>query len=213
MVRLGRRRRYKQDNRQMIRNRKKQIKENGDYDQRMKKIKITRVAPETKTHNGLFDEGCYGCDCDDECCEYGCDVDLGTLKVILKHRDQIEPLIKRKIENCFQTPVIMEDDYIGGGYRSSAVRKSDNRCVFHLRRKRGCSLFYIWSKKLAPKTVVPTICRIFPLTWHHGALFIDSPVRKKCKASHKTADGKKPPSLFETQIKDLRALFDIKGLK
>jgi hypothetical protein len=177
----------------------------------MKKIRITCVDPKTKTQKGLFGDGCYGAvDCKDECCEYGCDVDLATLKLIDKHRKLIEPLIGAKIEDCFSTGLKKDDDYIGGAYRETAVRKSDKRCAFHLIGKRGCSLFYLWSTKGLPKRIVPTICRVFPLTWHRGDLFIDTPIRKSCKCKEKTPRGEKVPSLFDTQKKELRALFDIK---
>ena len=177
----------------------------------MKKIRITCVDPKTKTQKGLFGDGCYGAaNCSDECCEYGCDVDLATLKLIDKHRELIEPLIGAKIEDCFSTELKKDDDYIGGAYRETAVRKSDKRCAFHLIGKRGCSLFYLWSTKGLPKKIVPTICRVFPLTWHRGKLFIDTPIRKFCKCKEKTPRGEKVPSLFDTQKKELRALFDIK---
>ncbi|MBI5642420.1 MAG: hypothetical protein HY954_02985 [Deltaproteobacteria bacterium] len=175
----------------------------------MKKIKITYVDPKTKTQNGLFGEGCYGSACEDECCEYGCDVDLATLKLIYKHKDLIEPLIKAKVENCFSTELKIDDDYIGGSYRETAVRKKDKICAFHLVGKRGCSLFYLWATKKAPKRIVPTICRVYPITWHRGKLFIDRPLRKSCKCKDAVPKGSKVPSLFETQKKEIRAVFDI----
>lgn len=175
----------------------------------MKKIRLDYVDPRTKTRKGLFGEGCYSSSCSDECCEWGCDVDLATLKLIMKHQDLIEPLIGAKIEDCFSTELKKDDDYIGGAYRETAVRKSDKRCAFHLTGgKRGCSLFYLWSKGL-PKKIVPTICRIYPLTWHRGKLFVDSPIRELCKCREKTPKDMKVPSLFETQKKEIRALFDM----
>ncbi len=56
---------------------------------------------------------------------------------------------------------------------------------------------------------MPTICRTYPVTWHRGKLFADLPLKKNCKAKEKTAKGLKVPSLFETQKKELKALFDI----
>lgn len=176
----------------------------------MGKIRITRVDAKTKTQNGLFGDGCYGSECRDECCEYGCDVDLDTLKLIEKHKKHIEPLIKAKVADCFSTELKKDEDYLGGAYRSTAVRKSDKTCAFHLIGKKGCSLFYVWTKKKLPKRIVPTICRIFPLTWHRGRLFIDTPLRKSCKCVEATPKGVKVPSLFETQKKELNALFDIR---
>jgi len=175
----------------------------------MKKIKITEVDPRTRTQKGLFGTGCYGSDCQDVCCEYGCDIDLATIKLIEKHRDLIEPLVKARIEDCFKTPLKKDDDYIGGAYRETATREEDKTCAFKLRGQRGCSLFYLWATKKAPKRIVPTICRVYPITWHRGRLFVDTPLWKPCKCKELTPRGMKVPSLFETQKKEIMALFDI----
>ncbi len=173
------------------------------------KIKIKKVDPKIFTHKGLFGEGCYGSSCNDECCEWGCDVDYATLKLIYRYRKLIEPLIKAKIEDCFATKLKKDNDYIGGAYRETAVRESDNRCAFHLIGKKGCSLFYLWATKGLPKRIVPTICRTWPITWHRGHLFVDSPIKRSCKCKEKAPKGVKVPSIFETQKKEIRALFDI----
>jgi len=181
----------------------------------MKKIPISTINPAAEKTNGLFDEGCYGCNCDDECCELGCDVDLATLELIIRHKDLIEPLIKggiapfTDIEGCFSTGIVEDDDFIGGGYRSTAVRDSDSRCAFHLHEKRGCALFNVWANHKLPKKIIPTICRIYPLTWHRGTLFVDSPIRKLCKIREKPPEGTRVPSLLETQGKEISELFQI----
>ncbi len=174
-----------------------------------RKIPISTIHPAAIKTNGLYDEGCWGCNCDDECCELGCDVDLATLKLIMLYRDIIEPLIKTDIEKCFSTGVVEDDDFIGGGYRSTAVRDSDNRCAFHLREKRGCALFNVRANHKLPKGIIPTICRIYPLTWHRGLLYVDSPIRKLCKIREKPPKGTRVPSLLETQGKEVSALFQI----
>lgn len=179
----------------------------------MSKIVIDRVDEKIKTQQGLYGDGCYGSDCADECCEYGCDVDLATLKLIFKHKKLIEPLIKAKVEDCFSTELKKDSDYIGGAYRSTAVRKKHRTCAFRLIDKKGCSLFYLWAKKGLPKRIVPTICRIYPITWHRGRLFLDTPLRKGCVCKQSLPKGAKAPSLFETQKKELRALFEIKESK
>lgn len=179
----------------------------------IKKIKITSIDQKLYTQKGLFGEGCYGSDCQDECCEYGCDIDYATIKLIMKHRRAIERLVKAKIEDCFSTELKIDDDYIGGAYRETAVRKSDKTCAFHLVGKRGCSLFYMWMKKGLPKRIVPTICRTYPVTWHRGRLFLDTPLRKACKCKEATPRGVKVPSIFETQKKEIKAVFDIQEKK
>lgn len=179
----------------------------------VKKILIKRVDPGVRTHKGLFGAGCVGSACKDDCCVWGCDVDLASLKLIMEHRAGIEPLIGARIEDCFSTELTEDDDYIGGSYRETAVRESDGLCAFHLAGKRGCSLFHMWAEKGVSKDIVPTICRVYPITWHRGSLFIDSPLFKTCKCKEDTPAGIKIPSLFETQEKEILALFDIREEK
>ncbi len=180
----------------------------------VKKITIRSVDPEVFTHKGLFDEGCYGSRCNDDCCVYGCDVDYASYKLILKHRRLIEPLIKAKVEDCFSTELKEDDDYIGGAFRETEVRESDELCAFHLRGKKGCSLFYLWATKGLPKKLVPTICKVYPITWHRGKLFVDRPLKRACKCREKKPAGVKAvPSIFDTQRRDVLALFDFKALK
>lgn len=173
------------------------------------RIPIKTVDLKIASHKGLFDEGCYGSQCQDECCGWGCDIDYATIKLITRHRDKVEALTGAKIEDCFKTPLKQDNDYIGGAYRETAVRKSDKLCCFHLKGSKGCSLFYLWIKEKLPKRIVPTICRTYPVTWHRGKLFADLPLKKNCKAKEKTPKGVKVASLFETQKKELKALFDI----
>lgn len=176
----------------------------------VKKIKISYVDPEIKTQKGLFGCGCMDANCFDICCEYGCDVDMASLRLIYRYRRLIEPLIKAKIEDCFSTELKADDDYIGGAFRETAVREGDERCAFHLVGRKGCSLFYLWAKKGLPKRLVPTICRTYPITWHRGRLFVDRPLRRACKCMEKSPVGLTIPSLYETQKKEIRALFDIR---
>ncbi|MEK6758411.1 MAG: histone H1-like repetitive region-containing protein [Deltaproteobacteria bacterium] len=176
----------------------------------MKKIKIDHIDPKLMKQQGLYGDGCYGSDCHSVCCEYGCDVDVATLKMIEKHRDLIEPLIKAKIEDCFSTPLKQDDDYIGGAYRETATRKKDKTCAFRLRDgQKGCSLFFLWVTKKLPKRIIPTICRTYPVTWHRGSLFIDTPLRKECVCKVKPPADTIAPSLFDTQKKEVMALFEI----
>jgi hypothetical protein len=176
----------------------------------VKKIRIRHVEKDTKVQKGLFGGGCLNAKCEDICCEYGCDVDLASLRLIFKHRRMIEPLIKARVEDCFSTELKADDDYCGGAFRETAVRESDERCAFHLVGKKGCSLFYLWAKKGLPKKILPTICRTYPITWHRGRLFVDRPLRRSCKCMEKPpGDLTLVPSLYDTQKREIRALFDI----
>lgn len=176
---------------------------------KVNRIKVTSIAPDIHVQNGLFDEGCYEKDCEDICCQYGCDVDRSSLKLIEKYKKRIEPLVKAKIEDCFSTPLKADDDYIDGGWRETAVRPSIDRCMFHFPDKKGCTLYYLHKIKGLPKKLVPTICKTYPITWNRGELFIDRPLRSECKCLDATG-GREVPSIFDTQKHELGAVFDIK---
>lgn len=177
---------------------------------KVKKIKITHIDPDIFVQKGLFDEDCFGSDCEDICCQYGCDVDRSSLKLIEKYRDRIEPLIKAKIEDCFSTPLKVDDDYIDGGWRETSVRESIDRCMFHFPNQKGYSLYYLHKIEGLPRKLVPTICKTYPVTWNRGALFVDRPLRSSCKCLE-SAGGREVPSLYETQKKELELVFDIKA--
>lgn len=175
----------------------------------VKKIKIRTVEIDIAKQKGLFDEGCFESQCDDVCCEFGCDVDQASLKLIFKHRKLIEPLIKAKLEDCFSTELKVDDDYIGGAFRETAVRDSDERCALHLRDKKGCSLYYLHMIKKLPRQIIPTICKTYPVTWHRGNLFVDRPLRRACKCMESGGRKRRVPSLYETQKRDIMKVFDI----
>lgn len=173
------------------------------------KIRIRKIDPEVFTHKGMFDEGCYGSKCNDDCCAWGCDMDLDTYRTVKKYRHLVEPLIGDDIENCFSTHVEYDDDYVGGGYRETRVREKDDRCAFHLKGEKGCALFYLWGAKKLPKRIVPTICRTYPITWNRGELFVDKPLRKSCKALEAKPKGAvMAPTVWDTQKKEVFALFE-----
>ncbi len=175
----------------------------------IRKIKIRKVDPEVVSLKGLFSGGCMSASCDDICCEYGCDVDYATLKLIYRYRHLIEPLIGASVDECFSTELIPDDDYIGGAYRETLVREEDGRCAFHLKGRKGCSLFYLWQTRGLPKRIVPTICRVYPVTWHRGYLFVDRPLKRACRCLERAPKGVYIPSIYETQRRDIMALFDI----
>lgn len=175
----------------------------------MGKIKITDVDYEIFLHKGLFGDGCYGAECDDECCQWGCVVDLESYNLIVKHRDLIEPLIEDTIEECFDTEMRRDRDYLGGSVIESKSRERDGRCAFHLSEGKGCSLYYLWRTKGISKRIIPTICKIWPVSWYRGYLILTTPIRRACKCNEKAPEGLEVPNLYETQRMEIHSLFDI----
>ncbi len=115
--------------------------------------------------------------CADACCAWGVDVDLRVLAAIERDAPAIEALCGNSRESWFNEPAIVDPEYPGGGYRRAAVRHG--RCVFHLRRGRGCA---IHARAIAEgrdyHDVKPFYSTIFPLSIHEGVLGPASELRE-----------------------------------
>lgn len=114
--------------------------------------------------------GCMQCGfCVDACCAFGVDVDLRALAAIDRDAPAIEALSGTPRAAWFVEPPVADPEYPGGGYRRAVVQ--NGRCVFHLRRGRGCALH---ARAIAVRRdyheVKPFYSTIFPLTIHEGVL-------------------------------------------
>lgn len=137
------------------------------------KIHISRISTRARQSRGFDESGCFGCACVDGCCRYGADFDLETVDLLLQHRSLIEARIGRTIEDCFETTHGTNPEFLGGGSWRSRTGQ-DGFCVFHKLRGKGCVLFELALHHGCPPRIVPTICRLFPLTWDRGEiLFYD----------------------------------------
>jgi ferredoxin len=113
---------------------------------------------------------CMSCGyCVDACCAWGIDVDLQALAAIERDATAIAALCGNHPDSWFAGPAVLDPEYPGGGYRRAAVQ--NGRCVFHLRRGRGCA---IHARAIAAgrdyHEAKPFYSTIFPLTIHEGIL-------------------------------------------
>jgi Fe-S-cluster containining protein len=110
----------------------------------------------------------------DACCQYGCDVDLTERDAILARKDAIAPVLRAEVrdlpwfdesnpEHDPDTPsgTVVRTAVFGGG------------CLFLAHDRRGCAIHRAaleqgWDFR----GVKPTICRLFPLTYGEGAIFV-----------------------------------------
>jgi len=137
----------------------------------MKQISITRVSHTIHTHKGFDEKGCYGCPCKDACCRYGCDVDRESYDLIIENQAWIEEKIGKNISECFEKNWSGDSAYLGGNSLRSRVGPS-GYCIFHVRKGIGCVLYGLFQEKKVNKRIIPSICRLFPLTWEDGVLCV-----------------------------------------
>ena len=174
----------------------------------MKKIRITEIDPKVMTQIGLYDEGATVA-----CARMSVASTAVTwirhLKLINKHKDLIEPLIHAKVEDCFKTELKEDDDYIGGAYRETAVRKKDKTCAFRLVGKRGCSLF-ICGRRKGPEEDSAYDMQGLPITWHRGRLFHRHALEKVLQVQGKARKGQNGAiALRDAEEGDTGGLFEI----
>lgn len=107
--------------------------------------------------------------CNDWCCQWGCDVNLGEQERILAARDALAPFVRVPVEEWFEPEVHEDPEYPGGKYvRTKRVKGA---CAFLSADGRGCSLHrYALAKGVDYHAIKPMVCWLFPVCWDQGVL-------------------------------------------
>ncbi|MGK5095250.1 hypothetical protein WDW89_24970 [Deltaproteobacteria bacterium TL4] len=181
----------------------------------MKKIKISEIAPDVLKLQG-FSSGSFGgclsraCGSDQQggaCCHLGVNTDKESYDLILKHRKLVEEAIELKFEDCFNSEWNGDPEFLGRGSIGTRVRKKDNYCVFHSAKGKGCELVSLVIKNKLPRRMIPSACRLYPITWDKGRLFLSSPIFENCDCLRSDNPSKK--TIFDTQKKAIDNIFEI----
>lgn len=170
------------------------------------KIKIKKISKEIFSWKGFDRRGCYGHTCDDACCRDGCDVDKESYVLIWAHRRLIEKSTCIPLEECFEEDWSGDPEFLGGNSIESRVGRS-GYCVFHLPGEKGCVLYRLADSKKAPRGIIPSICRLYPLTWGYGSLFITDDLKPTCNCL--AGDNRSRRTIFQTQKREIDDIFDI----
>ncbi len=171
------------------------------------KITITDISDDVLKKKGFDHKGCYGCSCNDSCCRYGCEVDKESYDLIFQNRKIIEKSIGIKLEECFEKEWSDDDEYLGNN--SVDTKTFKGYCAFKLKDKKGCILFELVSKNKVSRRIIPSICRLYPLTWGNGKLTITDDREKHCNYLQK--DNKSKKTVLETQMEHVKDIFHIEG--
>jgi hypothetical protein len=175
----------------------------------MKKIKIAKIDDAVYAHKGFDENGCIRSRCTDLCCAYGADVDRETYELIKEHKERIELLSAAAFEDFFESTWSGDRDFLGGDSIRSRVGK-DGHCIFRLPEQKGCILFKLALEDGLPKRIIPSICRLFPLTWNNGILeyYEQEHVPEACNCCE--VQSKEGRSIFETQKEAIDDIFEIR---
>lgn len=144
----------------------------------MEKIGIKKVSEKLFTQRGFKDKGCYNSGCMDACCRKGCDVDKESYDLIVRHREVIEKMLGRSLEQCFVSEWSGQADFLGKNSISSTV--INGMCPFHTPNGKGCVLWQLVMHDNCPRRIIPSTCRLYPVSWNLGELNIVDEIEKEC---------------------------------
>lgn len=173
----------------------------------MKKIRIVGIHKEVYSFRGIDRTGCFRTECNDECCKYGADVDKECYDLILKNRRIIEKEIGCRIESCFKKRWLNDEHYLGGNAIETRIGRN-GFCMFHVVKGKGCTLYKLVRERDLPRRLIPSICRLYPLTWAERKLAIAGDIYPTCNCMKKDAFG---GSILETQKKEIEDIFHIEA--
>ena len=171
------------------------------------KIVINEIHKEVLTKKGFDHRGCYGSPCKSACCRYGCEVDKESYNLIFKNKKLIEGRLGINLDDFFEKEWSNDKEYLGNNSVDTKTR--NGYCVFKLNEAKGCILFELAFNKQVSKRIIPSICRLYPLTWGGGELMVTDDYEKSCNCIHK--DNKATKNILETQIEHIKDIFRIEG--
>jgi len=181
----------------------------------MNKIIIKKISPRLFKLRG-FDQGsfnnCYNCPCGedkkgDDCCRRGIFVDKETYGLMHKYKKLIEKKIKIPLENCFVKEWKHDPEFLGGDGIATAINPKTDFCMFHNGKRKGCKLIALVFKHKLPIRTIPSACRLYPIDWNKGRMFVKKNIRKGCYCRQKK--GPKDKSILETHRKEINDIFKL----
>jgi len=79
--------------------------------------------------------------------------------------------------------------------------------MFRLPNRKGCVLYKLVEGGKAKRRIIPSICRLYPLSWGGGKIYFEDAIEPDCRCLHR--DNSSSKSIFETQIKEIKDIFKI----
>ncbi len=113
---------------------------------------------------------CMACGfCDDQCCSYGVDIDLGNVMRLAALGDDFSSRIAVPRTEWFTDTVVEDPEFPTGRY--VRTREKDGKCVFRNPKGRGCAIHgYALEKGIDYHDLKPMVSTLFPATFDYGVL-------------------------------------------
>ena len=145
---------------------------------------------------------CMDCGfCDDQCCSYGVDIDLGNAMRIAALGDDFTDRIAAPRTEWFTDEVLEDAEFPTGRYLRT--RERGGKCVFRNPKGRGCLIHaYALEKGIDYHELKPVVSTLFPTTFNYGVLEASSEVHDKSLACAGAG-----PSVYEGARDELKYYF------
>jgi len=173
----------------------------------MDKIEIDQIADEIFSHRGFGERGCYSSACLDNCCRLGSDVDRESYEIIWTYKDEIEGMLGLGLDQCFDKEWSGHTDFLGRN--SIATTVINGTCAFHMSSGKGCVLWRIVMLGKGSRRMIPSTCRLYPVTWDKGRMHLVECIERGCNCLDPVNSG--PNNMWETQREAIEDIFLIKG--
>ena len=174
----------------------------------MKKIKITRISAEVYSHKGFDEQGCIGSACQDMCC----DTALTWIKspTISSRSTALRLSVSAAHDlRIFLSRSGQATEISSAAIPSGAKSGTAGCCIFRLPGQKGCILFKLAADEDLPRRIIPSICRLFPITWNKETLEYyekeNIPVTCNCLEKRNRTER----TVFETQQEAIDDIFEI----
>ncbi|MEI9992639.1 MAG: hypothetical protein WDM86_21725 [Rhizomicrobium sp.] len=139
--------------------------------------------------------------CDDQCCSYGVDIDVGNAMRIAALGEDFSARIAAPRTEWFTDAVTDDAEFPTGRY--IRTRERGGKCVFRNARGRGCAIHaYAIEKGIDYHELKPIVSTLFPTTFNYGVLEASSEVHDKSLAC--AGQG---PSVYEGARDELKYYF------
>ncbi|HEY4940184.1 MAG TPA: hypothetical protein VII56_02055 [Rhizomicrobium sp.] len=119
---------------------------------------------------------CMACGfCDDQCCSYGVDIDLGNVMRLAALGEEFSSRIAAPRGEWFTDTAVDDAEFPTGRHVRTQTR--GGKCVFRAKGARGCTIHaYALEKGIDYHELKPIVSTLFPATFEHGVLVPSSEV-------------------------------------
>jgi hypothetical protein len=145
---------------------------------------------------------CMDCGfCNDQCCSYGVDIDLGNVMRLAALGEDFSSRIAAPRSEWFTSEVLQDPEFPTGSY--VRTQEQGGACVFRNPTGRGCAIHgYALEKGIDYHDLKPMVSTLFPVTFNYGVLEASSEVHDKSLAC--AGPG---PSVYDGARDELRYYF------